>query len=182
MPELIDALDAQGNPTGEKKTKEQIFADGDWRRVIHVWIVNSKGELLTQQRVKKGIFDHLWDTSVGGGVSAGEKPISSAVREVGEELGLKVRAEELELLGEWPLPKMIPERQQMTNEFSSTYLLRRDVELSQLNPEPKEVAAVKWRSLQEVEGLISGPDYAQWVPHGRDYYMDVINLIRSREK
>jgi isopentenyl-diphosphate delta-isomerase len=49
-PELIDVLDRNGQPTGKQKTKLQIFNDGDYRNVVHVWIVNSNGQLLIQQR------------------------------------------------------------------------------------------------------------------------------------
>ena len=38
----------------------------------------------------------MWDTSVAGHVTAGEDPITSAVREIEEEIGLQVNKEDLQ--------------------------------------------------------------------------------------
>lgn len=180
-PELFEALDVEGTPTGELKTKKQIFADGDWRHVVHVWIVNSAGELLTQKRVEKGIFDNLWDVSVGGGVSAGEPPAQTAVRETEEELGVTITEDDLEDLGVWKVDKHIPEIGREAREFSHTFLVRRDVEQSEITLQEEEVADTQWRSLDEVEDLVRNDEtYEQWVPHGPEYYLGVIAVIRAR--
>ena len=181
MSELFDALDRAGKPTGQKKTKVQILADGDWWRVVHVWVVNSRGELLTQQRAKKLVFDDCWDVSVGGGLTSGERPAESAVRELAEELGLIVTEADLEDLGEWPMPKFIPERNQTTHEFSRTFLLRRDVDLATLTLEPREVVQSAWLPLDELEAQITNAKtYPDWVPHPREYYLGVLSLIHQK--
>ncbi|MDZ7370780.1 MAG: NUDIX domain-containing protein [candidate division KSB1 bacterium] len=63
--------------------------------VVHVHVFNSKGELWLQKRgANKEIQPGKWDTSVGGHVSSGEKIEQALLREVREELGIDVLANE----------------------------------------------------------------------------------------
>jgi isopentenyl-diphosphate delta-isomerase len=181
--ELIDALDKNGQPTGEKKTKLQIFDDGDWRRVIHVWIVNGQHELLVQQRARKGLWDDLWDVSVGGAISSGEEPAHAAARELDEELGLKVKASDIKPLGVWEVTKPLPERHTLAKEFSQSFLLRKNINLSALRLEPKEVAQVKWLPLATLKiEIANDTKYKNWVPHPREYYLEILALITHMEQ
>jgi len=181
--ELIDALDKNGNPTGERKTRLQILDEGDWRNVIHVWLVNDQQELLVQQRASRGLWDNLWDISVGGGVSSGEKPLQTAVRELNEELGIRIKPADLHPLGVWDTSKSLPERKVMAHEFSYSYLLHRDVPISSLVLQPEEVTQVEYLGLADLKRQMrDNSDYNNWVPHPKKYYLEVINLIERRIK
>jgi isopentenyl-diphosphate delta-isomerase len=177
-PELIDVLDKNGRPTGEQKTKLQIFDGRDYRNVVHVWLINSEGQLLVQQRAHKGLWDDLWDVSVGGGVAAGEDPIFSAARELEEELGIKVAQSELIKLGVWETTKPLPEMNKTTYEFSHTFLLKADVQTAGLKLEPKEVTRVKFMPLSELKSAINSKEYKNWMPHPRQYYLEVLDKIK----
>ena len=48
--EYFDVLDENGNKTGKLKLRNEVHRDGDWHRGVHVWIINSFGELLLQRR------------------------------------------------------------------------------------------------------------------------------------
>lgn len=64
-------------------------------RVVHVLVINNKGELLLQKRsVNKDVAPGRWDTSVGGHVAVGEELLDSAKREMEEELGLALHEPE----------------------------------------------------------------------------------------
>jgi isopentenyldiphosphate isomerase len=59
-------------------------------RVVHVLVVNRKGEILLQKRSQnKDVAPGRWDTSVGGHVGIGEELHVSTKREMQEELGIK---------------------------------------------------------------------------------------------
>jgi isopentenyl-diphosphate delta-isomerase len=180
-PELIDVLDKNGRPTGEQKTKLQIFDGRDYRNVVHVWLINSEGQLLVQQRAHKGLWDDLWDVSVGGGVSAGEEPAYSGVRELEEELGVKIKESEFIKLGVWETSKPLPEMNKKTYEFSHTFLLKKDIDLSKLTLEPKEVVQVKYMQLNELKNVVNNKEqYKKWVPHPQQYYKQVIAKITEK--
>ncbi len=58
-------------------------------RVVHVLVFNGNGDLLLQKRsLNKDVAPGQWDTSVGGHVGVGEELLSSAMREMEEELGI----------------------------------------------------------------------------------------------
>jgi 16S rRNA (adenine1518-N6/adenine1519-N6)-dimethyltransferase len=56
---------------------------------VHVFVFNSRGELLLQKRSHlKDLCGGKWDSSCAGHLDAGESYRSGAVRELHEELGL----------------------------------------------------------------------------------------------
>lgn len=57
--------------------------------VVHLHIINRKGELYLQKRSpKKDLYPGRWDTAVGGHVAYGESLLEALYRESSEELGL----------------------------------------------------------------------------------------------
>lgn len=183
MVELLDVLDDQGRPTGQTKTKAEILRGGDWRRVVHIWVVDDRDRLLIQQRAAgRGIFDNLWDVSVGGGVQAGEPSVEAARRELREELGLDLPISRFQLLGTWKIqPKPVASKGVM-KDFSDTFLVRvASIDRSTLNLQPDEVQATDLMDLSELYERIQDPDfYANWVQHGPAYYRGVIVKITGK--
>lgn len=58
-------------------------------RVVHILVFNKNGDLLLQKRSPaKDVAPGKWDTSVGGHISPGEDPLTAALRETEEELGI----------------------------------------------------------------------------------------------
>jgi 8-oxo-dGTP diphosphatase len=66
--------------------------------VVAVALVRSTGEVLMQQRGFTAVHGGLWEFP-GGKVEPGETPEAAAVRELAEELGLAVAADDLEAVG-----------------------------------------------------------------------------------
>jgi len=151
MPELLEVFDVNGQPTGVSRTKQEIMRDSQWRLVIHVWIVDERGALLIQQRAhKKGIFDDLWDMSVGGGVSAGEASIDAAVRETEEELGVHFAPDKFIYLGRRKIPPKKVSDTEIMCDFSDDYLVRvPSIDLRSFKLQPDEVQAVDTLPLTE---------------------------------
>lgn len=162
MIEQIDVLDSDGRPTGIVKPKPDVHRDGDWHRCAHVWIVGSDGRLLLQKRAhEKENWPDLWDISVAGHVSAGESATQSAIRETEEELGLRITPDELEHIGTLRYSTQLRE-DYTENEFHEVHMLRRDVALSSLTLDGREVAEVRWVAFAELE------EYER-VPHEEEY-------------
>ena len=174
--ELIDIYDSKNRPLNKKKMKSEAHRKGLWHRVAHVWIYNSNKEIMLQLRAKdKQVYPNLWDISVAGHISAGEREIVSAMREVEEEIGLKVKESELQLLNIRNV--QFTTNNTINNEIIYLYLLKFDGNIKQLKIQEEEVQEIKFFKLNELEKqLKENPE--KFTPYG-DYFYEIINKIRG---
>ena len=87
--ERLPVVDAEGRVVGSATRAE--CHDGSMLRhpVVHLHVINSRGELYLQHRPKwKQIQPDRWDTAVGGHVDWGEECNEALWREAREELGM----------------------------------------------------------------------------------------------
>jgi len=88
--ELLDVVDADDRVIGVK-TRGEIHAQGLMHRAAHILVFNTSGELFIQKRsMSKDNNPGLWDSSAAGHVDSGENYYDCAIRELGEELGIRV--------------------------------------------------------------------------------------------
>jgi len=180
--ELIDLLDANGNATGNSAMKSEAHAKGLWHCSVHVWIFNSRGEVLLQKRaLNKDAYPGLWDISSAGHVSAGETAEQAAVREVGEELGLKVRPSNLKKLEVRKLENE-PKPDFHNKEHVHIYLLRFDGSVKKLKLQKEELDDVKFVPLDKYEADLKDSEKKKAYVPGNKYVFDVMAAIRKELK
>ena len=91
--EIVDIYDKNRQKKGYTKEKHDAFLEDEYRIISEIWIQNSKGEFLIQQRAAhKKQFGGWWYCTTGG-VLAGESPEGAALREANEELGITLKKE-----------------------------------------------------------------------------------------
>lgn len=71
-------------------TKSQAVQRGLWRRAVHIFLFNSKGQLLICKRPPFGRYRNQWTSSAGGHVDLDESYVHAALRELKEELNIAV--------------------------------------------------------------------------------------------
>ena len=87
--EWVPLVDENGRITGRATRKEVHNGPGMLHPVIHLHIINSKGEIYLQKRaMHKDTQPGRWDTSVGGHVDLGETIEQALIRETAEELNI----------------------------------------------------------------------------------------------
>ena len=139
--------------------KSEAHRLGLWHRCFHCWIVAptepSGGSYLFVQRraVEKDTWPNKLDVTVGGHLRTGESALDG-VREVEEELGIPVAAEELFPLGIRRVEKKIPAG--LDREFQDVFLLVRSLPPGDLRLQEEEVAAVLRLRLDDVATLYEG--------------------------
>ena len=102
----------------------------------------------------------MWDITVGGSAISGDTSQSAAEREVYEEIGYK-----LSLDGIRPALTI-----NFEDGFDDMYLIKKDIEISDLYLQYEEVKAVKWASKEEILKLI---DEEIFIP----YHKSLIELL-----
>lgn len=145
MAEYWDLYDGAGKLTGKIHLRGTEVPEGCFHKVVHIWIQNSRGELLMQKR--SDTVDNCpgeW-AATGGSVQVGEEPLTTAVRELAEELGIDVFTEELRYCLMVKRPSA----------YCYVYVLRKDISVESLTLQESEVAAVEWMSLERMESMIA---------------------------
>lgn len=88
--EMLPLVDKEGNYIGKAMRSECHKNISLIHPVVHVHIINSKGQIFLQKRsMKKLIQPGKWDTSVGGHITYGEDINEALKREAWEEAGVE---------------------------------------------------------------------------------------------
>ena len=90
--EIFDVVDENDQVVGQQ-TRGEVHARKLLHRAIHVFVFNKRGDLLLQRRsMFKDAHHGVWDSSVSGHLDAGEDYPAAAIRELEEEMGIRVDA------------------------------------------------------------------------------------------
>jgi len=88
--EIFDIVNERDEVVGQN-TRREVHRLGLKHRAVHVLVFNARGEVFLQKRsMKKDIAGGKWDSSASGHLDTGEAYDAGAVREVREELGLRL--------------------------------------------------------------------------------------------
>lgn len=90
--ETLDVVNDRDEVIG-RRTRGEVHRLGLMHRAVHVLVFNSRGQVFLQKRsLKKDRQPGLWDSSASGHVDSGESYDACAVRELREEIGLRLSA------------------------------------------------------------------------------------------
>ena len=141
--EMVDKFDKKRLPLN-KITERYEKIQGEFKQSMHVWIQNSKGEFLLQQRsFSKKVFPGFWSIT-GGGVDLGETTLDTVYRECQEELGITANSNNLELV--------LSIKRKFN--FTDIYLLKQNIDLKDIVMQKEEVTDVKWATIHEIREII----------------------------
>ena len=159
--EWFDVVDALDRPIGRER-REVVHSRELFHRAIHVFVLDAAGRMLVQKRsMLKDSAAGLWCSSCSGHLDAGEDYLGAAVRELEEELGLEIAAENLtQILSVSPC-------METGWEFCRLFFLQDD------GPyvfEPSEITELRSLALNELD---------EWVASGFDEFsLSFLHLYR----
>jgi isopentenyldiphosphate isomerase len=195
--ELLDVLDGLGRPTGEVAWKSEVHRRGLPHRCFHCWVYGTDAAgpyLLVQRRAAtKDTWPGRLDVTAAGHLRSGEQPLGGGLRELEEELGLRVGPERLVPLGTRRIEQEIPEG--CDREFHDVFLLFDSTPPEDLRLQEGEVEAVLRIGLCDAEALdergsVPAEEYAgggrsttrvglsKFVPNEDDYLRRVAGAAR----
>ena len=139
--EMFDVVDDGNNVTGQR-ARAEVHAENLLHRAVHVFVLNSKGDLFLQKRSHlKDAHPEAWDSSAAGHLDVGESYVDCAVRELEEELGIDTDSEALTRLAE------IPSCENTGWEFVELFSIRHK---GKLRYPCSEVECGAWFSMDEI--------------------------------
>lgn len=154
--ELFDVLNEDGSKTGIIKERGVAHREGSLHGTVHTWIVreNTKSgyDVLLQKRsANKDSYPGCYDISSAGHIGAGDDPLSAAVREMEEELGINCKADDLVFVGKHrgQFEAVFYEKPFKDNELSSVFIYKHGAELESLHLQESEVEHVLWMDYEE---------------------------------
>ena len=95
--EIFDVVNELDEVVG-KRPRSEVHRLGLMHRAVHVLVFNNRGEVFLQKRsMSKDRQPGLWDSSASGHLDSGEAYDACAIRELREEIGLRLDAPPLRL-------------------------------------------------------------------------------------
>ena len=152
--------------------------EGSLHGTVHMWIVRENEEsgydvLLQKRSACKDSNPGCYDISSAGHIMAGDEPLPAAVREMEEELGLTVKAEDLTFIGvhHGAFEAEFYGKMFRDNELSSVYLYTEPVEIKDLTLQESEVEEVIWMDYEECRKQVESGELANCI------YLDEFRMV-----
>jgi 8-oxo-dGTP pyrophosphatase MutT (NUDIX family) len=159
--EYFDLFDKNGIKLNKKMARGSRTERDEYHKVVHIWIRNSAGEYLVQQRNKASDFNPYQWAPTAGAVSAGEEPLIAAIRETEEEIGLKLEPSELNYID------FLFVKNDNANYIVEIYLVNKEITLEELTLDPIEVKTIGFMTTDKIFEMIDTKefwDFKQYLP------------------
>ncbi|MEC5425520.1 NUDIX domain-containing protein [Virgibacillus sp. C22-A2] len=161
--ELWDLYDIDRNKLGLTHLRGIPLPKGRYHLVVHVWIQNDKGQLILSKRHPDKHFGNLWECT-GGSVLQGENSLEGALREVEEELGIKLSPDS---------GKLLHSEVKETHHLDYWFFIS-NVDIKDLELQADEVIDAKWVDQETNENMIRCHETTPALKH----FYDLISKYR----
>ena len=152
MKEMWQLYDFNENPIEVvDRNNPQVWDKGMFHMGADIWIINDDKKILVQKRSKyKKLEPNVW-AMTGGSVIYGETPTQTIVREAKEELGIDLNPTRLQFMTEF----------KTQNVWVKTFILKQNLDISQMIFSEDEVADAKWLTWNEIDDLVKDNNFIQ---------------------
>ena len=142
---MIDRVDDDDVVIGPIN-RQNIFREQANFRSVHIFVVNSKGEILLQKiAAEKERYPGFWGSSAAGYIFSDESYDQAAIRKLEQELGVKEGSPTLVLKTSM--------QDENTRKFISLYRLEYE---GPFYPDSQQVDEVRFASVDEINTMIAG--------------------------
>lgn len=151
--ELIDIVDEKGNFTGEVMDKDIAHDRNLLHNEVACFVINGKGQVLLQKRSANKRYNSNKYALCAGHVQAGEKLENAMIREIQEEIGVEVTAENLHQYQEREFSIRAS-----NSHITYFYYLICDKDEEDFIIQEEELSEVKWFDIDEVINMLKNND------------------------
>ena len=139
-----------------------------YHKAVVVFIINSKNEILIQQRSNnKKLWPDKWDITAGGHVDAGKFGYEAVIRETKEEIGIDISDDCITKVLEVKPNEKKPK-------FTDIYFVIKEVDIDDIKLQLEEVSEVKYVSLDELVEIYRN-DNPDFINHS--FFPELIDIV-----
>lgn len=183
--ELWQGYEDDGEPITDLGLTIRRAAAGALHGSAHLWIwrkCDNEIQVLLQRRAADSkTWPDFFDTSAAGHINFGEAPLTAALRETREELGITISPDDVRLL--------FVHRQRL--HYLPTNIIENEIQwvygydatgTPHFKLESSEVKSVLWLNMKELAQLEAGKDGGKHiVPHDKTYFAELRQELARRE-
>lgn len=177
--ELLEILNPDGTFSGKTSERSIVHATGTLHATSHVWLVRKNNncgyDVLLQKRSEtKDSSPGCYDISSAGHIPYGEDFITSALRELEEELGICASPDDLKFAGVHQnfSEEIFHGRPFRNNEYSHVFIYHCETDPI-FTLQKSEVDSVKWMDLAECIKAVCGNRFPNCI------FLDELNLLKE---
>lgn len=160
--EYFDVFDKDRNFLNKLLPRGTKLNPNEFNQGSEIWIVTDDNKILITQRSKSKSHPLMWEAPRGCSL-AGENTLDTVVREIQEEIGLKIDSKKLKFLS----------TQLYKYQFVDIYTIKLNIDLKELKLQSSEIAKVKLVNFETFEKMIKNNEV---VP----YIVEHFNIIKDR--
>ena len=167
--EVFDLYDSEFNKLNKDMVRGSANNDGEYHLVVHIWIRNSSGQYIIQQRNKASDrVPYQWACTAGA-VQKNESSIEGAIRETQEEIGVHLTKEQFSLVHRYFVDDKV------ANYIVDCYLVEADIELQDLTIDTVEVKDIMYKDMSGIKEMIRNNQFWDAERHNsRKGYLDLL--------
>ena len=167
--EKIDIYDENKNKTGKVKIRyKDTLEPGEFIIGVQAVILNSQKQILISQRSElKEKAPLKWECN-GGALLSGEDAVDGIVREIYEELGIKLDKDKAIYL----------KTEKNAHRFKEIYLFEKDVSIDDIKFADGEVIAAKWVNIEEFIRMFNSGEIVDNVDFCEEDYKKCLALLK----
>lgn len=166
--EIVDIYDENKNKTGKTKVRHKdVLEKGEYIIGVQAIIINSEKQILISQRSSlKEKLPLKWECN-GGALLSGENIIDGLIREIYEELGIKLLREEATFL----------KTAKNDHRFKEIYLFKKDIQKEDIKFTDGEAIDAKWVDIDEFIKMFNNEEIVYNIDFNADDYEKSLRLL-----
>jgi len=162
--EILDLYDKNGIKINKTIIRGEPINENEYCMAVDIWIKNDKHQILITQRHPLKLYPKKWECT-SGFILSGENSISGALREVEEEIGIKLNKEDCKNIHRI-LRYNNGIYQHNWNMIVDIFLVNKNIDIKETKLQKEEVIDIKWVNEKEFIEMFQNNEVVEQLDYG----------------